>query len=317
MSRVEVTVVVPTRNRASMLGQALRSVVAQCEVELEAVVVDDGSTDATAAVVTGMGDPRLRLVRHERPQGVSAARNRGIAEARGRWVAFLDDDDLWAPGKLASQLAAAERDGRAWVAAGAVSVDDRLRVLAGEPPLAPDRIVADLDRYNSVPAGASNVLVRAEQLAITGGFDPGLRHMADWDLWIRLGHTGPPATVARPLLAYRLHRGNATMDTAFDPREPLAELDAIVDRYGIEADRLAVDRWIAWTCLRAGRRGAALRAYARAGRAGDRRSFVRAAIGLLHPAVGQRVYYRPFLRHGQDEAWLAEARSWLRDLESG
>jgi glycosyltransferase involved in cell wall biosynthesis len=317
MSMVEVTVVVPTRNRASMLGQALRSVAAQREVDLEAVVVDDGSADATAALVSGMEDRRVRLIRHERPQGVSAARNRGIAEARGPWVAFLDDDDLWAPGKLASQLAAAKRDGRAWAVTGAVSVDDRLRVLAGEPPLEPERIVADLDRYNSVPAGASNVLVRADLLAATGGFDPALRHMADWDLWIRLGRTGPPATVPRPLLAYRLHRANATMDTAFDPQEPLAELDAIVGRYGIPADRLAVDRWIAWTCLRAGRRGASLRAYVRAARGGDRRSLVRAAIGLLHPAVGRRIYYRPFLRQGQDEAWLAEARSWLRDLASG
>jgi len=314
---VEVTVVVPTRNRAAMLRQALRSVAAQRGVDLEAVVVDDGSTDATPAVAAGMGDRRLRLIRHQRPQGVSAARNRGIAEARGRWVAFLDDDDVWAPEKLASQLAAAERDDRAWVVTGAVSVDEGLRVLAAEPPLAPERIVADLDRYNSVPAGASNVLARAELLAVTGGFDLRLRHMADWDLWIRLGRAGIPATVPRPLLAYRLHRANATMDTAFDPQEPLAELDAIVDRYGIPADRLAVDRWIAWTSLRAGRRGASLRAYLRAAKGGDPRSLVRAAIGLLHPAVGRRIYYRPFLRHGQDEAWLAEARSWLRDLASG
>jgi glycosyltransferase involved in cell wall biosynthesis len=314
---VEVTVVVPTRNRAAMLLQALGSVAAQRGVDLEVVVVDDGSTDATPAVVTGMGDRRLRLIRHQRPQGVSAARNRGVAEAGGRWVAFLDDDDVWAPEKLASQLAAAERDDRAWAVTGAVSVDDGLRVLAGEPPLVPERIVADLDRYNSVPAGASNVLVRAELLAVTGGFDPRLRHMADWDLWIRLGRAGLPATVPRPLLAYRLHRANATMDTAFDPQEPLAELDTIIDRYGIPADRLAVDRWIAWTCLRAGRRGASLRAYLRAAKGGDPRSLVRAAIGLLHPAVGRRIYYRPFLRHGQDEAWLAEARSWLRDLASG
>jgi glycosyltransferase involved in cell wall biosynthesis len=313
----EVTVVVPTRNRASMLEQALRSVIDQRDVDLEAVVVDDGSTDETPAVATGMGDRRLRLIRHDRPQGVSTARNRGVAEARGRWVAFLDDDDLWAPEKLASQLAAAEGDGREWAVTGAVSVDEGLRVLAGEPPLAPERIVADLGRYNSVPAGASNVLVRANLLAVTGGFDPGLRHMADWDLWIRLGRAGLPATVPRPLLAYRLHRANATMDTAFDPHEPLAELDAIVDRYGIPADRLAVDRWIAWTCLRAGRRSASVHAYLRAAKGGDPRSLVRAAIGLLHPAVGRRVYYRPFLQRGQDEAWLAEARSWLRDLASG
>ena len=93
----EVTVVVPTRNRASMLEQALRSVAGQRDVDLEAVVVDDGSTDDTQAVIAAMGDRRLRLIRHQRPQGVSTARNRGVADARGHWVAFLDDDDLWAP----------------------------------------------------------------------------------------------------------------------------------------------------------------------------------------------------------------------------
>jgi glycosyltransferase involved in cell wall biosynthesis len=314
---VEVTAVVPTHNRAVLLGQALASVVRQRGVELEVVVVDDGSADATAELVAGVADPRVRLVRHARAKGVSAARNRGVAEARGSWVAFLDDDDLWAPDKLASQLAAAAAAGAGWAVAGAVSVDDRLRVLTGEPPLPAETLTAELSRYNSVPAGASNVVVRADLLAAAGGFDPGLRHMADWDLWIRLGRSGPPATVPRPLLAYRLHGANATMDTAFDPREPLAELDAIIDRYGIPADRLAVDRWIAWTCLRAGRRGAALRAYLRAAREGDPKSLVRAAIGLLHPAVGRRIYYRPFWRHGQDEAWLGEARSWLRELASG
>ena len=313
----DVSVVIPTHNRQRLLRQALRSVVAQRGVDLEVVVVDDGSADGTAEVVAGLPDGRVRLVRHRRPLGVSAARNRGIAEVRGSWVAFLDDDDLWAPNKLASQLAAARRERRAWAVAGAVSVDDRLRVLTGEPPLLPERITAELPRYNSVPAGASNVMVHADLLADTGGFDPGLRHMADWDLWIRLGRSGPPATVSRPLLAYRLHGANATMDTAFDPHEPLAELDEIVDRYGIPADRLAVDRWIAWTCLRAGRRGAALRAYLRAARGGDPKSLVRAAVGLLHPAVGRRLYYRPFWRHGQDEAWLSEARSWLRELASG
>ena len=314
---VDVTVVVPTRNRAPLLGQALRSVAAQRDIELEAVVVDDGSTDATPAVVAGLRDARLRLVRHDRRQGVSAARNRGIAEAGGDWVAFLVDDDLWAPDKLTRQLAAAARDDRDWAVTGAVCIDDRLQVLTGEPPLPPEAIVADLVRYNSVPAGASNVVVRAGLLAEVGGFDPSLRHMADWDLWIRLGRAGLPATVPRPLLAYRLHRANATMDTAFDPWEAVAEFDTIAGRYHIPADRLAVDRWIAWTSLRAGRRRAALRAYAHAARAGDLRSVVRAAIALLHPAAGRRVYYRPFLQRGQDEGWLAEARSWLHDLASG
>ena len=243
----------------------------------------------------------MRLIRHQRPQGVSAARNRGVAEAGGRWVAFLDDDDVWAPEKLASQLAAAERDDRAWAVTGAVSVDDGLRVLAGEPPLAPERIVADLDRYNSVPAGASNVLVRTELLAVTGGFDPRLRHMADWDLWIRLGRAGLPATVQRPLLAYRLHRANrrwtrlrsaGALGRAGHHHGPLRHP-------GRPARRGPLDR----LDLPTGGTPRGLVARLPSRRQGRRsRSLARAAIGLLHPAVGRRIYYRPFLRHGQDEA---------------
>ena len=103
----EVSVVIPTRDRSRLLGLTLHSVLWQRGVVVVVVVVDDGSTDDTAQTVAGLADPRVRLVRHDTAQGVSAARNRGITEAHGRWVAFLDDDDLWAPDKLACQLQAA------------------------------------------------------------------------------------------------------------------------------------------------------------------------------------------------------------------
>ncbi|HEX6207479.1 MAG TPA: glycosyltransferase family 2 protein, partial [Actinomycetota bacterium] len=106
----EISAIVPTHNRAGLLTTTLRTVLWQRDVSLEVVVVDDGSSDATADLVEGLGDPRVRLVRHDAPRGVSTARNRGASEARGDWLAFCDDDDLWAPDKLARQLAAA-RDG--------------------------------------------------------------------------------------------------------------------------------------------------------------------------------------------------------------
>src|SRR5918994_5708347 len=166
----EVSVVIPTRDRGRLLALTLHSVRWQREVDLEVVVVDDGSSDDTAQVVAALAAPRVRLVRHDHPQGVSAARNRGIAEAGGAWVAFLDDDDLWAPDKLACQLEAAHQTGRTWVYTGGVSVDERLRVLDGGPPPPPDQVVELLGRYNPVPVGASNVLVRADTLARAGRF---------------------------------------------------------------------------------------------------------------------------------------------------
>jgi glycosyltransferase involved in cell wall biosynthesis len=308
----EVSVVVPTRNRSRLLALTLLSVCWQRGVELEVVVVDDGSTDDTAQVVAGIGDPRVRLVGHDRPQGVSAARNRGIAEAGGAWVAFLDDDDLWAPDKLASQLQAAHRTGRAWIYTGEVTVDQHLRVLHGAAPPPPERVMERLGRHNAVPAGASNVVVRADALASAGPFDTGLRNNEDWDMWIRLARIGPPAWVCQPLTAYRMHpASNATAEAD----RMLAEAAVLAERYRIPVDRAAQYRRAAWTCLRAGRRRQALGYYLGAVRAGDVRSAARAVAALLHPAPKGSYLRRPLRRRDVGSMrWTAEAQAWLDQL---
>jgi glycosyltransferase involved in cell wall biosynthesis len=308
----EVSVVIPTRDRSRLLALTLHSVRWQREVDLEVVVVDDGSADDTAQVVAGPADPRVRLVRHDRPQGVSAARNRGIAEAGGAWVAFLDDDDLWAPDKLARQLQATRRSGRAWVYAGGVNVDQHLRVLEGGPPPPPDRVVQLLGCYNPVPVGASNVMVRADAIARAGAFDRGLRCTEDWDMWIRLARLGPPAWVCQPLTAYRMHpASNAFVDAA----QMLTEADVIAGRYRIPVDRAAQCRRAAWTCLRAGRRREALRYYAKAVHVGDVTSVARAVVALVHPAPTASYLRRPFRhRNVTTRRWDAEAQEWLDRL---
>src|SRR4051794_37222555 len=92
----QVSVILPTHNRSSMLRQALRSALDQERVDLEVIVVDDGSTDDTQEVLSRTYDERLSVIHNERPVGVARARNAAISRARGEWVAFLDDDDLWA-----------------------------------------------------------------------------------------------------------------------------------------------------------------------------------------------------------------------------
>jgi glycosyltransferase involved in cell wall biosynthesis len=301
---VEVSVVIPTRGRVDLLRCAVGTALGQ-SADVEVVVVDDASADGTAAWLADHTDARLRVVRHATPLGVSAARNSGVRAARGAWIAFLDDDDAWAPDKLDSQLSAAGAAGSGWVYTGDVHVDEQLRLLGGGPPLSPADAVAMLCSQNTLPSGASNVMVRADLLTAVGGFDTSLRRTEDWDLWIRLARTGPPAWVCRPKVAYRHHRGNA--DT--DPAPMVSEPTVLARRYGISVDRPAMLRRAAWTCLQDGRRVKAAGYYLRAAVRGDIRSLGRAAVAMTHPAVGTPAVYRLV-------AWTAEAREWAACAES-
>jgi glycosyltransferase involved in cell wall biosynthesis len=102
-SAVDVTVVIPTRNRARLLAEALRSALSQVDVALEVQIVDDASTDETAALLDTFPDQRVKTIRLVSARGVAAARNLAAAEATGEWLAFLDDDDLWAPDVAANR----------------------------------------------------------------------------------------------------------------------------------------------------------------------------------------------------------------------
>lgn len=305
MNRSDVAVVVPTRDRADLLALTLRSVLGQRGVEIEVVVVDDGDGPDTGGLVEALGDPRVKLVRNSAPRGVSSARNRGIASARREWVAFCDDDDLWAPGKLEGQLTAAEGEGAAWVYAGDVTVDRDLRVLSGHEPPTPDEVLRTLPRHNSLPAGASNVVLRAEALARAGPFDLRLRTSEDWDLWLRLARTaGRPACIPRPLVALRAHPRMASRDTG----QMLEDIEVIARHHGIPVDRARHHRWAAWMALEDGDRGRALRHYARALQAGDWRSAGRAAVAILDPHVARR------RRLPENDPWAAQAQKWLDAL---
>ncbi len=106
MESPQVSVVIPTYNRARLVARAIRSALAQTFDDFEVIVVDDGSTDDTERVVAGFDDPRVRYVPHSANGGEAAARNTGVAAARGIYIAFLDSDDEWFPDKLHEQMRA-------------------------------------------------------------------------------------------------------------------------------------------------------------------------------------------------------------------
>jgi glycosyltransferase involved in cell wall biosynthesis len=304
----DATVVIPTRDRCRRLELAVRSALGQTGVELEVLIVDDGSTDATEHMVLSIPDPRVRCLRRPVSEGVSVARNLGIAEARGRWVGFLDDDDAWAPTKLRCQIDAMVSSGRTWSYAGDVLVDGELEVLSGGPPPPPDEVVRLLERYNSVPAGASNVVVHADTLAAAGPFDVGLTNVADWDMWIRLARVGPPDWVRGPLVAISHHPQAMSRDS----EEMIRQLRVVADRYGIPVDLARHHRWAAWYALLDGRRADATRSYARAVAAGDLGSLLRASAAVVAPGFALR-RVRP--RADERDPWIAEARAWLDALK--
>jgi glycosyltransferase involved in cell wall biosynthesis len=221
----EVTVVIPTRNRAPLLEGALSSALAQEEVDIEVIVVDDGSTDETQAQLARVGDTRLRLLRHATPEGVARARNAALALAAGEWIAFLDDDDDWLPRKLRRQLDAAAAAGASFAYGAAIVADDGTGLRQEVPAPRADTIARDILARNVIPGGCSNAIARTELVRAVGGFDERLAMLADWDLWIRVLQRAPVAACPQVVVAHR--RRAATMLVR-------AEVDAVAELETLE-----------------------------------------------------------------------------------
>lgn len=302
------------------MPQTLRSIARQHDVDLEIVVIDDGSpAGQVEAVVAAVDDDRIRVLRNEAAQGVSAARNRGVAAARGAWVAFCDDDDLWAGDKLRRQLTTAGHASSAWVYTGSVNVNEAQRVLGGMLPLPPAQVVALLPQRNVIPGGGSGVLVHRRLLDLAGPFDPSLHNTEDWDLWVRLSRLQIPRRVPAPLVGYRVHRAGSSLVT----RQILLGAEEIERRYGGPLDRVTLYRHLGRLSARAGRRPEALRWYVRTAflsaeyRRGALRSDATQLLGNARAealARGRLRLAAPAEPDPAVTAYRAEAQRWLDQL---
>ena len=255
-------------------------------MDVEVVVVDDGSTDETPERLAELTDPRLRVIRHPQPRGVARARNAGIAIARGTWVAFLDDDDVWSPGKLRLQLDAALSAGASFVYGGAAAVGEDGSWLYSLAPSDPAELPRTLLSRNVLWGGSSNVVARTQLVREVGGFDEELSQLADWDLWIRLTQTARAAACPDVVVGCVVHPGSMLLTSDDDILVELRHLEAKHRRAGeasgVGIDRALFRRWVASGHLRAGRRGRAARAFlAGAVRDHDLAGITRAAAALL------------------------------------
>jgi len=214
--------VIPTYNSGRYLGTALDSVLAQTFKQLEIVVVDDGSSDDTPERVRSYRDA---IQYHQQANaGVSAARNRGIQESRGRYVAFLDADDAWYPSKLERQLEALGRQaGTRASHTGLTAADTELRPLEGgwNPP-SEGTLEQLLLAGNVISGGASTMVCERSLFDEAGCFDTALSLCADWDMWIRLAAITRFALVPEPLCSYRRHPQNMSRSV------PLLESDSLL-----------------------------------------------------------------------------------------
>lgn len=221
MAAPKISVVIPCFNAERYIGATLRSVLTQELAAMEVIVVDDGSSDGSADIVRRQFAQVTLL--QQANQGVAAARNRGIEHASGDWIAFVDADDIWLPGKLAAQCALLQANSDARIAYTAWQVWH-----STEPEPTPELLAQLAARAGDQArwAGASGwiypellldcvvwtstVLARRSLLRELGGFDPGLRIGEDYDLWLRASRVTPILRVPRPLALYRLHPASIT-----------------------------------------------------------------------------------------------------------
>ena len=210
----KVSVIIPTRNRSNLLQVAITSVLNQTFQDFEIIVVDDASTDAIAEIVSGFVDDRIRYVRHQIGRGGSAARNTGIRNSNGEYVAFLDDDDEWFPEKLKLQIALLESSPRTVgvVYAGYWIVDRASGRINGQKiPEKRGDLSDELLAGNSV-GGTSIVLARRECFDRVGLFDETLPSFQDYDLWIRISKEFHFDFIPSPLCNYYVHDNKISTD---------------------------------------------------------------------------------------------------------
>ncbi|MGA7871157.1 MAG: glycosyltransferase family A protein [Candidatus Binatus sp.] len=244
----EVSVIIPTYNRCAMLREAIDSVLAQTSRAFELIVVDDGSTDGTAEQLTRF-DKTIRIERIEH-RGPAAARNRGVAIARGPLIAFLDSDDLWSPTKLERQFAfmranpgcAISQTNEIWIRNGRrVNPGLRHRKRAGD---------IFIDSLRTCLISMSSVMMRTELFRSLGGFDEIMTAAEDYDLWLRILIDHEAYLLDEPLVTRRGGHHDQTSATtpALDRFRILALTKLLADDRLSPARRTAVVEVLAEKC---------------------------------------------------------------------
>jgi GT2 family glycosyltransferase len=214
-----VSVILPAYNHAHFLPFAIESVLNQTFPDFEMIIIDDGSNDNTREVVQKFKDPRIQYF-YQSNKGLSGARNTGLGLAKGEYIAFLDADDLFLPGKLGLQVSWLEANpDYGFVSGGWNVVNENGEILLVQRPWMGTPRLELLDWLFACPVITNSVLVRQHWVEKVSGFDPQLRRVEDWDFWLRLAYAGcKMGWVNEIVCSYRMAAGQMTQNAAEQKR---------------------------------------------------------------------------------------------------
>ena len=225
-----VSAIILTRNRASLLPAAIRSVLNQTYADLELIVVDDASEDNTREVVNGVADARLRYTAHGVNQGEAESRNAGLRNACGEYIAFLDDDDEWLPQKLRQQVELLDRLPAivGGVYTGLIYIDGAAGRITGYRVPKQRGCIYEAMAHENVLGPLSSVLLRKHCFESVGLFASGIGWGMDYDMAIRLSSRFQFEYIREPLVKYAVHSGQMSAD----PSQVVRGLESLIARHG-------------------------------------------------------------------------------------
>ncbi len=220
-----ISVIIPMFNAEQTVGETIESVLSQTWSDFELIIVNDGSTDDSLALIQQLDDPRIQII-SQANAGASASRNRGLAAATGDFIAFLDADDLWTADKLEAQLQALQSDPEAAVAYSWNQFID----ISGNMLCRGRQIRVSGDAYKKLLVmnfieNGSNPLIRRRALVKVGGFDESLQSSQDRDLYLRLAKHFRFVTVPHYQVLYRMTPGSITSNLSRQEQQALAFID--------------------------------------------------------------------------------------------
>jgi glycosyltransferase involved in cell wall biosynthesis len=203
----KVSVIIPTYNRAEFLRNSVSSVLEQTFKDFELIISDDASSDKTKEYVEGLSDPRVRYICNETNQGVAAARNNAFTISKGRYIAFLDDDDQWLPGKLEKQLRIIEKSPGSvrGVYTGVFTIDlDSNKRTSVSVPKYRGNILNEILPENFLIT--SSILLDKVCIEKVGLFDTKFKSTSDFDMWLRIAEEFEFDYVPEPLVRRFIHK---------------------------------------------------------------------------------------------------------------